>query len=319
MRRHRKRHRDNLAVLGAVAVADDPKVEHTPGDLLEDACSTIDRILIDLCIEAPLVAALTDSRQRGLGFLTPEAKRAQDSQLKKERQAHAQRLKAGQPVGPGASPAPGNVSGLSVDADLWVTLSHQVRQVRRHLAARLRHRLDRDQVGIAGPFVLVGEVNTWLGSPAPKDSADLARHLRELVWKLDDPDTDLKLVTRLERDLEHLHTSVDRLVEGDDRSRHPSPCPHCGRKSLVIWHREGVIRCDRDPHTHRYQPCRCDAAVCQCRTNPVHHRHQWIRDLGAKPGSWWALVDLLNRPRPVPVPQPAPTAEPDTSTEEKNR
>lgn len=219
---------------------------------------------------APRVVDLVDTRQRGLGFLTPDAKTAIARQVAADRRAHAQRLKAGQVVGPGESPAPGNLNGLSVHAELWATLRHQVRRVVRALA----------NTGVCTTHTL----------PTAPDTGDLIGHLTALVT---DHDLDADTLLELLDDLVAAHDAADRLLDGNDRTL-VGDCPHCGQRSLVAYFRDDQIRCDRNER-HR-QPCICNAPVCDCKRNPSSHEHTWYRTRTGSEG-WYGLADRLSTTR----------------------
>lgn len=219
------------------------------------------------------VHALVATRSRGLGFLTHEGKAAMDRQVIAERADRYWNLvNAGGVKITGEVPAPGSIPALQYLAETHTGLAHLVRRI---VTAATR-------AGVCPIPRLAGE---------PTIPALIAR-LRELSWRVNN----LDLLTETLHDLENLTHHATSLLEGNDKTRLDEPCPHCGRPTLVVYFRDGVIRCDRDPHTGLYEPCACPDPMCDCHTNP-HHRHQWYRDLGTGPHGWWRLADRLNLTR----------------------
>ena len=89
----------------------------------------------------------------------------------------------------------------------------------------------------------------------------------------------------------------NRCIDGNDRTLLPVNCPHCDRRTLVVTHATGVIRCDADPKTGNYAPCVCPDSYCACHQAPVTYRHTWLRANLTGPHSWWALSDRLHLTR----------------------
>lgn len=229
--------------------------------------------LTDIDALLPLVAALTSSRQRGLGFLTWEAKQAQAAQAKKEARDRRLREQAGQPIGPGERPTPGNLAGLSVEHELWFTLRDQVRRATRDL---LRTRA----------------MCTTFKLPKDPTSRQLIDHLRFLVGDITTP----HVLDYIAHDLAAAFAAAKQLIDGQPRTKLTSACPHCGRRTLVVYFEdtgEDIIRCDRDPRTGHYETCTCPDPLCACKTRPVSHRHTWYRARGTGPDGWLTLANRL--------------------------
>lgn len=256
----------------------------------------------------PLVERLTDSRQHdGFGFLTPGARKALDAQVKADRRAlrgqedrdtvgldwlnrdHDIKLS-------GHVRAPGNVAALSVDADIVFTLRHLVKSTTRRLYLG-----DRICLVPAAPL------------PAEPTTLQLIGRMRELVVLVRHEDH----LNQVWRELQRLKADAAQLVDGDDRTLLVEPCPYCDRRTLVLLKEDDpdggrvphVIRCDRDQHTGAYAPCRCPDPVCECKTKPVAHRHEWIRPTPGVPDKrrkWRDLSNLLAARRAATTKQGAP-------------
>lgn len=235
--------------------------------------------LDELDLLVPLVSRLLDTRQVGLGFATVEALRMQDEMLRKERAArYPGRHK--RPVGQtfmrplsiinasGDRPAPGNLSAHAVLTDVHFVLGN----LGRHIATRLRE---------AGVCLVTG-------LPTEPTLGEMTEALRRLVAVLANPSA----LDNVAREVERLVAQAKRVVDGDDKVKHPDACPHCGRQTLVVNLTRGVIRCDEDPVTGQLEPCRCKDAYCSCRFG--QDRHEWHRQTTLKTHrSWWQLRDLL--------------------------
>lgn len=207
-------------------------------------------------------AHLIDTTQPGQVFITAEGKRVQAELYAKEVAARAERLKDGYAVGPGQSASPGNVSAISVSADVWRTLHQLVVEVTKHLADTTTH------------------------APAQHDP------LHKVVWHLNiligDVEDQPLLATTL-RTLRRLRDSASRVVDGEQRQLLDAPCPWCGNNTIVLYKVDGIARCERD--RKKALPCVCDFATCDCKRSPVTHQHTWIRENGTKRDGWWGLVD----------------------------
>lgn len=258
--------------------------EPTEAAILDDLQSSIAVLIGEFTTTlAPMVINLVDTHQRGLGFITYEGKQLQDQMIRRDREDLAKRQrqarylgrlpKDGFIVGRGESPAPGNVAGISAEAEIWATLSDLVRRLVRDQATR----------GLC----------TLTRIPTEPTIEDLLAGLRSLVWQT--PTMQLLETTR--RDLEHLRETALALIDGNDRTVLGADCPHCERRTLVVYFKEDLIRCDRDPKSGRYEPCVCNDPVCGCKTGRGEFRHEWHRAKGTKPNGWWALADRLNLTR----------------------
>lgn len=248
--------------------------------------SDITTALADLGADVDLVVSLTDSHQRGLGFLTPTAKQVLDDQVRKERRDRREQPRRlddhGRPVvglnwlnrtataaGTGEITSPGNFRAITSLAEIWAALTHQVRRCVRHLATQ--------------------RVCTLHRLPEHADVPDLLAHLGRLVDDIDDVD----LLESILTDLADVHEQATNLIDGNPKAAHPDPCPWCGRHTLVVYFREDLIRCDRDPGTGHYQPCVCRYPWCDCKRRPVSHRHTWHRTRATSADGWYGLKDQI--------------------------
>lgn len=249
-----------------------------------DIQAEISATLTDLAVLVDLVAELLDTQQRGLGFLTPDARKAQDQMMRAERRARVDTKKRalglgfmrGTPstYGTGHITGAGNPTALSVDADITFTLIHLSQRTVRALT----------RAGVCALHRLPGEPTT----------SDHIAHLRALAWTA----PSIPLLASIQRDLERLVESATYVVDGNDRIQLGN-CPHCGTKTentLVVYFKTGIVRCDRDPRTGHYSPCVCGDPYCACKHKPVSHRHEWHRDRGAARNGWWALSDRMKQP-----------------------
>lgn len=257
----------------------------TPAELLDDTQTAAAELLTTIANLAPLITALTDSRQRGLGFLTYEGKQIQDEMIRKDRDDLAERQRTarnqgllprdGFIVGRGETRAAGNIVAISVEAQLHAGLHHQARRLTTAIA----------RTGVC----------SLTRVPESATTTQLVAALRALVWQTTTTDPLDELTT----DLEHLIDDAHRLIDGNDRTTLGADCPHCGRRTLVVYFADDLIRCDRDPKTGRYEPCTCRESICECKTRPQAFRHEWHRAKHNKPNGWWALADRLNHTRAV--------------------
>lgn len=263
--------------------AEPAAADPTHAELLDDAITAVSEQLTTIGNLIPLIAALTDSRQRGLGFVTYEGKQIQDDMIRSDRADLDKRIRAARELkllpadgfirGRGESPAPGNIIAVSVEAHVHTTLHHVVRQ--------LVH--DQARHGVC----------TLVRVPQDATLPELVAATRSLSWSC----TTTTLLDTIERDLAQLVDDAHRLIDGNDRTVLYANCPHCGNRTLVVYFKDDLIRCDRHPKTGRYEPCTCPDPLCDCKTRPRAFRHEWHRSRGTKPNSWWALADRLNLER----------------------
>lgn len=262
---------------------------------VEDLQAEISKSLTDLAALADLVHQLVDSHQRGLGFLTAEGRKILDAQLLADRKFRRTqpdrfdddgRLVLGldflnrdtMVAGTGHVATAATISALSVDAEILFTLHHLIRRVTKAL----------ERAGLC----------TLHRLPAEPPRNQLLAHLRKLCW--DAPSR--SLLTEVQRDLDQLHEAANLVIDGNDRTAMDDPCPHCGRKTLVVYFRKGLIRCDRDPRTGHFQVCRCPDSYCDCKQKPVSFRHSWWRAARLAPNprtahDWHDLAGRLNHNR----------------------
>lgn len=265
------------------------RADETPADELVDEALRVELAALVTTLDqlAGAVAALVDTRQRGLGFLSPEGKAAQDAATRAERdaiaglRAKAKEVGSGRELGGwtvpdmhGATPSPGNLAGLSVDVELWTAVRHQLRRI----------------VQAAGNPFRVG----WLLEQLPDgaDTRQVLARLRTAIWEADVDDLLLQAAVR---DLRQARDTATRLVDGDDRVRLGASCPHCGRDTLVVTFRDMAVTCDRDPATGRHEACTCPDPLCECKTRPYSHRHRWWQHRANKHDGWDTLARSITR------------------------
>lgn len=260
----------------------------TPDDDLAGLQYDCMTLLGDLDTLQHLVAQLTDTHQRGIGFLTPDARAAINAQVAADRRQRTTQpdrdtvgldwLNRDRDVTPtGHVRAPGTVAAISVEADIYFTL--------HDLVKRTTSRLYRQ-----------AQVCILERVPVEPTATQLIAHLRVLVVLIDTTD----VLHAMHRELARLKDDATRLVDGDDKTLLPDPCPHCGHRTLVVRWRDDLIRCDRDQHTGSYAPCRCPDPLCDCKTKPIAYRHTWHRNpaaAGNRRHTWAALNNLLTTRR----------------------
>jgi hypothetical protein len=233
----------------------------------------------DLKLDHQFVVALFDSSQTVVrGFASSSRMAARDTAARREREQAVAR-RAAMPLGltwtisadkSGLTEgeAAGNLAALSVDAEIWATFSHQLRRSVTDLKTK--------------------GVSSIIRIPREPDVDDLAGALADYVDGLTNL-ADQKLLDEIARDIAAAQTLVTNLLDGDDRARLDKPCPHCGRKTLVVYLRKDLIQCDRNPRTGHYEACRCGELLCECRQRPYSFRHTWRRtDTGNT--SWTRLA-----------------------------
>lgn len=216
----------------------------------------------------PLVTRLYSTHQKGIGFLTVEARAVMDDTIRKEREArHWNYVHSGVKI-TGDVPAPGNISAYAIVAEVSMVLTGIVSDLTR----RLRR---------AGLCLIAG-------APYEATPEQLMASTRLLVGMLTNVDT----LDHVDRETARLVAMAKKLVDGDDKKKHPEPCPHCGRMTLVIYISQGVIRCEKDAETEKLERCLCNdsnSPYCPCRRNRTY-RHEWFRKPPtARERDWWDL------------------------------
>lgn len=263
--------------------------------------------LNDLRVLVPDLQLLTDTRQRGLGFLTPEGRDALDRMTVVERtERRAQPIRrddTGAPIiglkwlnrtttaaGTGEIPAPGNFRGIATEADIAFALTQHIHLIRRALIASGQPDPEPDRLaarhtavaaaprppGFIGPMPAVTTIVAL--DQEPDVRATIAR-LDRLIATAPSP----TLLDPIERDLEQLVEQVSLVVDGNDRTHLADECPHCGHHSLIRYganrrRPEPFTRCERNPRwkSRHFRPCVCADSFCPCKTDPVTFRHEWF-------------------------------------------
>lgn len=263
--------------------------------ILEEVRTEISHNLRDLTAESELVELLIATRQRRLGFLTAEGRAAIAVQVAQDQRAQAVRRRNLEPLGlawmrtetdkgPGVTAAPGAVDVISVQAATIRRLHQLVEYLTTALFAQ----------GVCTLHQLLTE--------APIQ--DVTTHLRALAMDLDDHDALTDVLESLEKLVEDLRDVID----GNDRTHLPAPCPHCGRDSLIVFWRDKITRCDKSPKSRHYAPCTCPDPLCECKHRPVAYRHTWNLDRPpSAANSWQTLASRLNHNRSITAPkEPTP-------------
>jgi hypothetical protein len=251
---------------------DEPVAERS----VEELQVQVAGLVVDVGRLAGLTIKLTDSRQRGLGFLTFAGRRALYDLVRTERRIRNAQL--GLPAPSGDIAVPGNLQAINADAELTMTLQHCIRRLHKAIA---HHVCPLDRL------------------PGEPDVGDLLRHLYTLTWFT----CDRAVLAAVVRDLETAETLLQRLVDGDDKVLLEDPCPYCGRRTLVVQFKEDLIRCDTDQRTGERHPCQCPNNACDCKVRPRQFRHTWYRathdqrrTVGAA-DTWHHLRGLLSTSR----------------------
>lgn len=214
----------------------------------------------------PMVTSLTDSSQPGnlLGFMSFDAKQEQNQIIRKERRLRIAGQKLGHPHGHGATQAPGNIAGISVDVELWATARHLAGWLTRNGANALPVSVDAD-------------------------TPELLTVIEAMVADV----VDDKVLRAVLIDLRPARAAALRLIDGVDRYRPEAHCIHCDRPTLVVDMVAGVATCADDPKTGQLHPCTCSDPVCECKTNPVTYRHRWYRNRIKAHDGWLTLKSRI--------------------------
>lgn len=272
----------------------------THAQLLQLAAADLQTVLVDLVTYGRFVRDLFDTNHAPTGLVSEQTRQATDRLIRSERATRVDttprppglQWMRGTVGATGSGPVntAGNTAALSIDAELTYALA-QARQ-------RLIRTLTRS--GLCPLFKL----------PADYSTGDLVTHLRGLIAVVVDyqPADGLALLNSIRTDLQHVRDHAERLVDGDPNVPLPTPCVHCGRKSLVADSRTLTVRCDRQQRGNK--PCQCKAPICDCRRDPISHEHQWPKPApGLGSNTWHQLISGIN----------ARTRANSTSTTEQNR
>ena len=249
------------------------KTEQVPIDDLQVLVSTALSVLTDWATQ---LDDLVDSRQRGLGFLTPLGRVARDQYIRTERRArvdtshpnigrdiglaYMRRSSTEVPV-PGEHPAPVNMPVTSLLAEARFVLLDRIREITKAMT----------KAGVCPLYRM----------PLDPDLDELISYLRRLTWHT----TNRRLLEHTHRDIERLNEQADRVVDGNDQDQLDDPCPNCGRHTLVVTFRNLTITCDRDKHTGHFERCECNDPLCVCH-NDLKYRHQWHQLTKNRADSW---------------------------------
>lgn len=296
--------------------------------IVDELRDDVSRHLTELGTLLDLVQALIVGRQRDLGFLTPDGRRALDELIRDERAA--QRGQAHDGIGAdvglkwlnrditasgiGEIPAPVRMSAASFEAYAWATLQHLVtRSTRQLLRDDPSVDLARGWCTYPRPVRDIHLHRDQAGAIVWPGAGQLVAHLRILCWDLARP----QLLSEIVRELEHLISQAEAVVDGAGRT-HLGECPHCHRDTLVVHFRDRdehgnrlgeFVRCGKDPTTGHHEPCTCTDDWCPCKHTPVTYRHTWWRTTRDAPDprvahDWHDLAGRLNIRRMTKEPTP---------------
>lgn len=249
---------------------------------------------------------LADTRQSaGLGFMTEQTKQLANKQTERDRAAarnqHAPRqhvglkfLNAAAVLGSGQVQAPVTINAVSVAAEIRYALLHHLRRMSRTALLRV---LEEEQASAedhgACPWPRSAITSTALDTDAT--TRVLAERLQLLVAGY----RNRLNLQALSRELQHLEERARDVIDGPARTNHPDPCPWCGRRSLVILHRQDgqdvqIVRCEG------HHACECDHEFCDCHRNPTRNRHEWINS-GRAAHTWHGLHNLQTKRKELAI------------------
>ncbi|HXH77292.1 hypothetical protein [Nocardioides sp.] len=241
---------------------------------------------------------LADTRQSvGLGFMTEQTKDLANKQTRADRAAarnlHPARAHVGLKflngaavLGSGQVEAPVTMNPVSVVAEIHFAVFQHLRRLSRPALLRL---LEHEQIGLEDHAIC-----PWPRNPISTTALDVNEtNLKVLADRLSNVVSSYRNRPNLQailRDLEQLEERARDVIDGPSRTNHPDACPWCGRRTLVILHREfgrdvQVVRCEG---THA---CVCDHEFCDCHRNPTRNRHEWVNS-GRAAHTWHALHNL---------------------------
>lgn len=246
-------------------------------------------------LDVLLLTMLDEPPTPGLGFLTEEMRTAMGKQVLADRAAargiqprHAtpglEWLNRDHRLGSGQVKVAVTMPAASASAQLRFGILQHIRRLTRaaRLVALEAEQADAEDYGVC----------TWPRRPVARQQIhtdDGSLHvLTERLAVLVDGYTSRPGLEQILRDLDQLAEVARDVIDGPGRTNHPDACPWCGRKSLVILHRENGIRVQkiRCEGTHR---CQCTNEWCPCQRNPHKHRHDWVNS-GRVANNWTQLA-----------------------------
>lgn len=294
----------------ATTQATTPGVSPADGDTRTTAQVLAGEVTILLAQLRPLanqVHDLVDSYQPTLTLFTgPETREAVAAAIRDERAGRVDTT--ARPVGLnwmrgttterplGAHAEAGRGHAVSSAANITFTLADAV--------GRLQTSLDRAGAGVC-VLPRLGQDPT-LG--------DLAAHLAALVGHAAAalaPAIAIPKLRSIRRELQWVVDEAGVVIDGTGQTTH-GDCPHCGRPTIVIDFRTGVIRCDVDRRTGKVEECRCGDDYCLCRFKPVEFRHEWRKSKVLHADGWKSFGRLRRRPKKstaTPSSKPTPREE----------
>ncbi|MFW6776098.1 hypothetical protein ACOACO_17575 [Nocardioides sp. CPCC 205120] len=256
---------------------DDVEQPRTRAEQLEDLLLEASVLLGRIRAQADLIEHLALTRQPRTPYVAHSTREAAGTAYA----AHKRDAKVAQAAGFTAlpeAPAPGNFGGWATAAEIDLLLRDQLRRlVDAHMRAGV----------CLLPSVTSPATRGVDGRPHTRVLVDV---VREVTWSL----PSLPAAERLVRDLQHAVQLGTHLLDGEDKLDLGAPCPHCERRSLVVYLETGVIVCERPKGPDGTRPvCQCNRPICLCREEP-RHEHTWLRDTRRHEDSWQALAGRLN-------------------------
>lgn len=219
--------------------------------------------LADLADVMPQINLTVDTRNTRPAYLSVEARQVLDDLVRQERRDRVRLAREHHMTPPGATRMPGSTTAISLLAEY----ADLVQTIYADLARR----------AVDAGAILIG---TWPTDHVTPDQ------LHPWVTHLVGHYTNTRGLRAVHEDLEDLAGRARRHLEGKGAAKLPDPCPWCHRDTLIAHFSDGVIRCERDPHTGHYETCICSDTYCPCRTRS-RHRHEWHRDQKAHKNTSW--------------------------------
>lgn len=196
-------------------------------------------------------------RVSDLRVINDEEKRQLDDMIRQERRDRLVALKEYRVEATGHIAAPARMRSVDAMAEAHGRLTH----LERRLFAEAR----------VCPLGVTTDT---------RPTRDVSRRIRDWLHQA----RSAELLAAIASDADDLVEVVKRAIDGEKTTRLNAPCPYCGRRTLVVYHEQGVIRCDRPV----WAECLCGAEGCPCTRG---RRHVWRKERG----HWDILARMLER------------------------
>lgn len=231
---------------------------------------------------------LTARPQTGLGFLSFDRRTRLDDERRSERADHrADAYLTGTAAPTKPSPAPGDLTVIEARVVMAGAVHDACRRITRRLLA-------------------AEQTCTIIRIPQTATFTRRLEHLAELARTT----THTPTLTRVLADLQNAERAARTAIDGNPRTLLDEPCPHCGRRTLLVDFNNDLITCDVDHTTGRHHRCECTTSSCACHYDPTH-RHTWHRVRG---NGWLLLAGDFQRRREKPTPAADLSPEPPEPT-----